>query len=130
MMKLAKAVCACAIVLMTVAQAEEEKVWYCAPVASGGLTFTDGAWATQTFVVEKVILKESGNRLIFPDSYRDARFVDALCDPHGSDIFCHARWPPNETFQLSPEVGIATASAALGIEGEDMYVSIFNCETF
>ena len=132
-MKLAKAVCACAILLITVvpvAQAEEERVWYCAPVASGGLRLTDGAWATQTFDAEKVIVKQIGNRLIFPDSYRNARFEDALCDPHGSEIFCHARYPPNETFRLSPEVGIATASAALGIEGEDMYVSIFNCETF
>jgi len=130
MMELAKAVCACAIALMPVAQAEEEKVWYCAPVASGGLTFTDGAWATQTFIGEKVIVKEIGNRLIFPDSYRDARFEHALCDPHGSEIFCHARYPPNETFRLSPEEGMATASAAFGIEGEDMHVSIFKCEKF
>ena len=143
-MKLAKVVCACAILLITVvpvAQAEEVKVWNCITAATAGLNWRDGEWVTRPFKYVKYRVTQSGlNRFsisgLFPvDS---SKWHDCPSDSFASDIItCNFRW---QHFSLNTKTGTAVLSQVAGwIVGRPdttsnyynaLFVTALKCETF
>ena len=111
-----------------------EKTWFCITEGVAGLNYEDNTWVNASFVNERVIVKQNGLNLQFPEDNVLLRFM-TNCNEHmlkGEKIISCST--ATGKFVLNPKSGLATSSSVFGWLHPDykdsMYVSAWKCESF
>ena len=114
----------------------EEKVWYCNPEAAAGLTFKNGTYVTQGFIVERAIIKQVGKEFTFPKEHSVLFNHTVECST--SDYVAICDTGVGKSFYLSYSDGHAVSSttnigwlySSIGIPEKDLVVVAWKCESF
>jgi hypothetical protein len=109
----------------------EEKVWYCNPQASAGLTFKDSSYEITRFKIDRITIKQDEDKLIFPET---ELLNEGKCNSWDKVVITCA----NRTrgFTLNTRTGKATSSSTFGwihhpiLASDDMWVAAWKCESF
>jgi hypothetical protein len=122
------------VAIISIAAGAEQKVWYCATEAAGGLDWQNGHYKVGEFGPQRFIVKQAESTLMLP---QNMDMPSAMCrKAYNGTVFGCTDY--SHLFRLNTENGRAVYAVVVGwVNGsndqesaDDMVVSALKCETF